>query len=153
MKKRFKLFWLVVCMLVLLCSCGENNTLSLDNTTAFETVDENDVLIFCTRDEKQYIEFLNNFDSSTYKIIDISANMRTYQNGESYVVTYVKNEDSSAVENISYTYFTFKTRSYEEFKEFYSSLDFDRYEVVDVSIMLHTYLNGESYILTYRTIG
>lgn len=157
MKKRFYLFLLVVCMTVVLCACGESSTIvTLDDTsdTTSEAVDSSfsPISVYSTRDDKEYLEFLTNFDNTNYKIIDITAGMHTYMNGESYIVTYTKKEDDDETEDVSYKYYLYKTRDQAEYKSFYSSFDFDKYEIVDMSARLHTYMNGESYVITYREV-
>ncbi|MCI8384773.1 MAG: hypothetical protein HFJ33_08005 [Clostridia bacterium] len=157
MKKRFYLFLLVVCMTVVLCSCGESsNIVTLDDTsdTTSETVDSSvsSISVYSTRDDKEYLKFLTTFDNTNYKIIDITTGMYTYMNGESYIVTYTKKENDDKTEAVSYKYYLYKTRDQTEYKSFYSSFDFDKYEIVDISTRLYTYMNGESYVITYREV-
>ena len=155
MTKRFLLFLLVVCLSVTLCACGESSSVvtleDLDNTVS-ETVCilESPVSVFSTRNDKEYLEFLTTFDNQNYDIVDITTGMHTYYAGESYVVTYTKKTDTSNVKVISYKYYLYKTRDQSEYLKFYSSFDFDTYEIVDISTRLHTYMEGESYVITYR---
>ena len=96
------------------------------------------------------MQFLTDFDFQTYEIVDISTGLHTYQHGESYVVTYTKKANTDTVETTSYKYYLYKTRSQQEYISFYSSFDFEKYEIIDISTRLHTYQHGESYVITYR---
>lgn len=155
MTKRFLLFLLVICLSVTLCACGESSTIvSLDDSdnTVSETVDlsASTLSVFTTRDDREYLEFLTTFDNQSYDIVDISTGMSTYACGESYVVTYTKKTETSTAKAISYKYYLYKTREQSEYLKFYSSFDFDTYEIVDISTMLSTYASFESYVITYR---
>ena len=157
MKKRIYLFLLVVCMTIVLCSCGESSSIvTLDDTsdTTSETDDSsvNSISIYSTRDDKEYLKFLTTFDNTNYKIIDITTGMETYCYGESYIVTYGKKEDDNANEAVAYKYYLYKTRKQSEYQSFYNSFDFDKYEIVDISTRLDTYIFGESYVITYREV-
>ena len=156
MTKRFLLFLLVICLSVTLCACGgESSTIvTLDNSdnTVSETVDSSasTLSVFSTREDKEYLEFLTTFDNQNYDIVDITTGLATYARGESYIVTYTKKTDDSNVDAISYKYYLYKTREQSEYLSFYSSFDFDTYEIVDISTRLPTYARGESYVITYR---
>lgn len=157
MKKRIYLFLLVVCMTIVLCSCGESSSIvTLDDTsdTTSEADDSslNSISIYSTRNDKEYLEFLTDFDDTNYKIIDITTGMDTYMYGESYVVTYTKREEDNKTEVVAYKYYLYKTRDQAEYQSFYSSFDFDKYEIVDISTRLDTYIFGESYVITYREV-
>lgn len=156
MTKRFLLFLLVVYLSVTLCACGgESSTIvTLDDSdnTVSETVDSSasTLSVFSTREDKEYLEFLTTFDNQNYDIVDITTGLDTYYRGESYIVTYTKKTDDSNVDAISYKYYLYKTREQSEYLSFYSSFDFDTYEIVDISTRLDTYYRGESYVITYR---
>ncbi len=140
-------FVLVICLALMLCACGESSSVvTIDDEVSNEPSDT--VLIFSTRDDKEYLEFLTDNDAKIH-IIDITTGMSTYGKGESYVVTYMTNPDDNA-SAVSYKYYLFKTRKQSEYTEFYSSLDFEKYEIVDISTRLSTYGKGESYVITYR---
>lgn len=154
MKKRLSLLVLVVCLALALCACGESSTIVTldDEGDAVTTVDNTSqslVSVFSTRDDKEYLEFLTGIDDK-YEIIDITTGMNTYACGESYIVTYTIKKDVSATEPISYKYYLYKTRDQSEYLIFYSSFDFDTYEIVDISTRLNTYACGKSYVITYR---
>lgn len=152
MKKRLSLLVLVFCLTLTLCACSKSSTIvTLDDESdaASTATSPNVVLVFSTRDDKEYLEFLTGIDPK-YEIIDISTGMGTYRKGESYVVTYMPRKDTSNAENVSYKYYLYKTRERSEYISFYSSFDFDTYEIVDISTRLSTYYRGESYIITYR---
>ena len=154
MKKRLSLLVLVVCLALALCACGESSTIVTldDDSDAGSTVDNtspNLVSVFRTRDDKEYLEFLTGIGDK-YEIIDITTGMDTYYRGESYVVTYTTKKDNNNAENVSYKYYLYKTREQSEYISFYSSFDFDTYEIVDISTRLNTYYRGESYVITYR---
>ena len=153
MKKRFSLFLLIVCLASALCACGESSTIvTVDDTPSTEAEVNNSspsqISVFSTRKDKEYLEFLTGL-SSEYEIIDISTGMSTYAYGESYIVTYKINTEDNA-ETISYKYYLYKTRTQSEYLSFYSTFDFDTYEIVDISTRLSTYVYGESYVITYR---
>lgn len=154
MKKRLSLLALVVCLALSLCACGESSTIiTLDDEGGAETSVDNTspnlVSVFSTRDDKEYLEFLTGIDDK-YEIVDITTGMDTYACGESYIVTYTIKKDVSATEPVSYKYYLYKTREQSEYLSFYSSFDFDTYEIVDISTRLGTYACGESYTITYR---
>ncbi len=154
MKKRMSLLVLVVCLALALCACGESSTIVTldDEGNAVSSVDNtspNLVSVFSTRDDKEYLEFLTGIDDK-YEIIDITTGMSTYRYGESYIVTYTTKKDVSEKEPVSYKYYLYKTREQSEYLSFYSSFDFDTYEIVDISTRLSTYFYGESYVITYR---
>ena len=153
MKKRLSLLVLVVCLALALCACGESSTIvTLDdegNVSSVDNTSPNLVSVFSTRDDKEYLEFLTGIDDK-YEIIDITTGMSTYRYGESYIVTYTTKKDVSEKEPVSYQYYLYKTREQSEYLSFYSSFDFDTYEIVDISTRLWTYYYGESYVITYR---
>lgn len=154
MKKRLSLLLLVVCLALTLCACGESSSIvTLDDEGDAVSTENNTspnlVSVFSTRDDKEYLEFLTENDAK-YEIIDITTGMSTYGRGESYVVTYMTKKDDSATEPISYKYYLYKTREQSEYLNFYSSFNFDTYEIVDISTRLSTYGRGESYVITYR---
>lgn len=151
MKKRFSLFLLVVCLALTLCACGESSTIvTLDDIPTIEEEVNNSstsqISVFSTRKDKEYLEFLTEL-SSEYEIIDISADMSSGY-GESYMVTYKINPKDNA-ETISYKYYLYKTRTQSEYLSFYSTMDFDTYEIVDISTGLSSGY-GQSYVITYR---
>ena len=154
MTKRVLLFLLVICLFMTLCACGEvSTTVTLDDFEESETVDSPDgnLFIFSTRSDKEFLEFLTTtFDNQNYVIIDITTGMETTRYGESYMVTYAKKAEKSDEETVSYKYYLYKTREQSEYLKFYSSFDFDRYEIVDISTRLETYFFGQSYVVTYR---
>ena len=144
MRKRFYLFLLVIIIATALCACSDE---------ASTAPASDSVSVFKTTSEEEYLEFLTNFDSATNTIISISADMRTYKNHESYMVVYEKAKaETAAVAGTEYRYYLYKTRSEKEFKEFYSSLDLNTFEVVDVSTHLRTFRTDESYLITYRKV-
>lgn len=154
MKKRLSLLVLVVCLAFALCACGESSTIVTldDEGDAVSTVNNTSpslVSVFSTRDDKEYLKFLTQMNNE-YEIIDITTGLNTYCRGESYVVTYMTKKDNSNAESVSYKYYLYKTREQSEYLSFYSSFDFETYEIVDISTWLDTYCRGESYIITYR---
>ena len=151
MKKRFSLFWLVVCLALTLCACSESSTIvSLDDISIIDAEVNNllptQISIFSTRKDTEYLKFLTELNSK-YEIIDISTGMSSGY-GESYIVTYKFNPKDNS-ETISYKYYLFKTRTQSEYLSFYSMFDFDTYEIVDISTGLSSGY-GQSYVITYR---
>lgn len=154
MTKRLVLFFLVICLSQALCACsGETSeivTLEGVKSPTSEEAPLSSVSIFSTRDDQEYLQFLTDFDFQTYEIVDISTGMTTYSRGESYVVTYQKKTDKNVIDTTAYRYYIYKTRSQDEYLSFYSSFDFEKYEIIDISTRLTTYSRGESYVITYR---
>lgn len=154
MKKRFLSFLLVVCLAVTLCACGEptSTIVTLEETPTTDVEANNSspsqISVFSTRNDEEYLEFLTGL-SSEYEIIDISTGMYTYAYGESYIVTYKLNTEDN-VKTVSYKYYLYKTRTQSEYLSFYSTFDFDTYEIIDISTHMYTYVYGESYMITYR---
>lgn len=152
MKKRLSLLLLVACLALTLCSCGDSSsivTFDYEEISTEDNTSPNLVLVFSTRDDKEYLEFLTKNDAKC-EIIDITVGMDTYRRGESYVVTYIPKKNDIATDTISYKYYLYKTRSQSEYLSFYSTFDFDTYEIVDISARLNTYSRGESYVITFR---
>lgn len=154
MTKRLVLFLLVVCLSLALCACSSitSEIITLEGATspASEANTLYSASIFSTRNDQEYLQFLTDFDFQTYEIVDISTGLYTYHYGESYVVTYTKKTDTDTSETTSYKYYLYKTRSQQEYINFYSSFDFEKYEIIDISARLRTYHYDESYVITYR---
>lgn len=156
MIKRLLLLVFVICLtlILVLCTSDESSTImTLDEggnaVSIVESTSPNLVSVFSTRDDKEYLTFLTQIGDK-YEIIDITTSMRTHRSGESYVVTYKAKEDNSNSENVSYQYYLYKTRKRSEYISFYSSFNFETYQIVDISTQLSSYREGESYIITYR---
>ena len=151
MTKRLVLFFLVICLSLSLCACKASEIVTLDGikTPTSEEVPLYSASVFSTRDDQEYLQFLTDFDSQTYEIVDISTGMVTYGYGESYIVTYQKKTDTNVIDTTAYKYYIYKTRSQDEYLSFYSSFDLEKYEILDISTRLTTYGYGESYVITY----
>ena len=161
MKERFSLLVLILFFVFVVCSTFVLLVRDADHSTTIVTLDDESVAVstanntspslsglsvFSTGDAQEYLKFLE--EMNEYDIIDISTGMSVYYGEESYVVTYKK--DDSNAESVSYKYYLYKTREQSEYLSFYSSFDFDTYEIVDISTRLDTYYRGESYVITYR---
>lgn len=110
------------------------------------------IYIYSTRNSKEYLEFLTNLEEQ-YEIIDITTGMSTYSRGDSYMVTYkLKDEWKNENPQKQYKYYLYETRRQENFLQYYSNLNIEKYEIVDISTRLSTYSRGESYMITYREL-
>lgn len=154
MTKRLILLFFAICLSLSLCACsGETSEIVTLEGVKSPTTEEgplSSISIFRTRNDQEYLQFLTDFNFQNYEIVDISTGMHTYHYGESYVVTYTKKTDTDTSEVKSYKYYIYKTRSQTEYFSFYSSFDFEKYEILDISTRLGTYHYGESYVITYR---
>lgn len=159
MKKRLPLIEILLCtiiLIVLFVPKERATVVTMDGSTELKeytnTNFSNKIEIYSTRSEQEYLEFLTNL-GARYEIIDITTGMNTYSRGDSYMVLYkIKDELKHDEPHGYYKYYLFKTRFISEFKQYYGSLDLEKYEIVDISTRLNTYSRGESYMITYREV-
>ena len=81
MVKRIISILLILCLLFTFCACGTTSsivTLDDSETNIEESVSPNNLSVFSTRDDKEYLEFLTTFDFKGYEIIDITTGLNTY---------------------------------------------------------------------------
>ena len=88
---------IVVCIVVLLSGCRATDDADTNVKPNYEIVnststvyEEGSYHLFMTNDEQEYLNFLENFDETQYKIVDVSTSMYTgyRESGEFYMITY-----------------------------------------------------------------
>ncbi len=162
MKKRIiaVLLWILLVLTLVGCSGNSAEIITLqDKETQIQRIEvesASNILVYKTKESKDYLAFLECFDESNNEILGITTCMDTgvYTSGEFYMVTYRKLEEPREAKSTGKVSL-FRTKSEKDYCSFLANFDETHYEILGTTTSMDTgvYTNGDFYMVTFRELN
>lgn len=157
MKRIIYVLIAIIMVVTCLSGCGSDGKETVEKENIISSNTEN-VFLYTTRDKNDYLNYLNNLDTSVYEILGITTSItEVYRAQEFYMITYRKiDAPKSESKGNDYDittlngYSVFTTKDSQLYLDFIDEMDFSKYKILGITTSItEVYRAQEFYMITY----